>query len=138
MTEDVQLTVNPPAQPARRSPLRRAGCILGLVLWFLLLLTPCGLFYLATQGEIILTLNETPPQLVRVWLVMEAKERGIGLSRPTVIIGEAANEVCVQTDVSFWLWQGQGDRQNSTYCDCYVQDGEVWTLARTGEGVCRP
>lgn len=136
MSEALQTAHALPEQPARRSPLRRAGCIIGLVLWFLLLLAPCGLFYLATQGEIILTLNESPPQILRIWLVMEAQQRGVGFSRPTVFADEASQTVCIQTEVSFLLWQGQGDDLASTYCDCYAQN-DGWVLARTDEGACR-
>lgn len=137
MSEALQTTSTPPEQPVRRSPLRRAGCLIGLVLWFLLLLAPCGLFYLATQGEIALTLNESPPQILRVWLVMEAQQRGVGISRPTVFADPVNQTVCIQTDVSFLLWQGQGDNLASTYCDCYAQNDD-WALVNTSEGDCRP
>ena len=44
----------------RRSPLRRLGCWVLIAAWFALLLTPCGLFYLAANGEIRLEHNQVP------------------------------------------------------------------------------
>ena len=39
-------------QEGKKSLPRRLGCWLLIVLWFALLMTPCGLFYLAANGEI--------------------------------------------------------------------------------------
>lgn len=138
MSKELHETDLLPERRARRSPLRRAGCVVALVLWFLVLLAPCGLFYLATQGEIALTFNPSPPQIVRVWLVMEARQRGIGFSRPSIVVDAANQTVCVQTDVTFLLWEGRADDLASTYCECYAQDSGQWTLMSTGTGVCQP
>ncbi|MCB9451705.1 MAG: hypothetical protein H6672_09710 [Anaerolineaceae bacterium] len=138
MSEELQGTDLLPERRARRSPLRRVGCLVAIVLWFLVLLAPCGLFYLATQGEIALTLSQSPPQTLRVWLVMEAGQRGIGFSHPSIVANVANQTVCVQTDVTFLLWEGQADDLASTYCDCYAQGSGLWTLTNTGTGLCQP
>ena len=38
--------------PQKRRVVRRIGCALLLAGWFVILLTPCALFYLAANGEI--------------------------------------------------------------------------------------
>jgi hypothetical protein len=121
--------------PPRRSPIRRAGCIAGLILWFLILLTPCFLIVLATQGEITITTGGAPGQQTRIWLVSEADQRGIVLSTASVR-QPSENALCVQTNVRFFLWAGEAEP--TTYCECYerVSSGDPWELASTASGVC--
>jgi hypothetical protein len=119
---------------SRRSPLRRLGCGIAVVIWFLILLTPCFCFALATQGEIAIRLGDAPEQSFRVWLLSEENERGLGISRPSV--SERDELVCVQTDVNFVLWMGQSD--SSTFCDCYnrATDATDWSLVSSQPGNC--
>ena len=136
----------PPAEPAaaatptaptrKRGPLGRLGCALGLLVWFVLILSPCLLFTLATQGEMSLNLGSAPGQTARLWLVMEPDERGLGLSLPSVQSGRDGNTICVQTDVRYFLWQGQADA--ISYCECYHRTtaGAEWDHLTTIEGVC--
>lgn len=121
--------------PPRRSPLRRAGCIVAVILWFMLVLTPCFCIALASQGEIAIRLGDVPGQSLRFWLLNEPDERGIGISRPS--IHSTHNMTCMQTDVSFLLWQGQAE--GSTFCDCYQHEGEDnWSLTSSQSGICQP
>lgn len=124
--------------PKRLSPLRRVGCGLILVVWFLLLLTPCALIYLATQGEITIPTGSVPGQEVRLWLMTEDRNRGIGVSSAAVIGGNGTTDICLQTDVRYLLWAGRGE--NASYCECYARASAdaAWTSAAAAiPGACR-
>lgn len=123
----------------RPGPLRRIGCGLGVVIWFLIVLTPCFCFTLATQGQISLYHANIPDPdahpMLEVRLVMEIDYRGLSLVSSS-IVSEAAGRLCVQTGVRYLLWQGQGDPAD--FCDCYTRaDAEApWQLAETYAGAC--
>lgn len=135
MTDVNEIPMPPPVTP-RRSPLRRIGCTIALVLWFALLLLPCFLIVMATQGEITIAQGELPGQQLRVWLIMEAEQRGLGVSSATVY-RDGDNGVCVQTDTRFWLWQGAAEPVS--YCECYERATaeSVWSPTVTESGLCR-
>lgn len=118
--------------PKPRSRLRRFGCGIAVVLWIVLLISPCALLALASQGEIAIQLGDIPGQSLRIWMVSEARERGVGIARPSVYTN--GDSVCLQTNVSFLLWQGQG--QATTYCDCYTRSGSELSLVSSSAGVC--
>ncbi len=122
--------------PHRRGPLARLGCGIGLVIWAILLLTPCFLITLAVRGEISLNTGAAPEQRLRIWLVMEARERGLGIS--TAELHEKDDLTCVQTNVQFVLWQGQADPVS--YCQCYQHppDSDDWSLQEVTSDVCVP
>lgn len=110
----------------KRSPLRRLGCSILLVFWFALLLTPCFLLVLAANQEIRLSQGELPGQELRIWLIMEAEQRGLGLSgTSTTYSGD--NAVCMTTSMNFVLWAGREDPLS--YCECFVRSGPeaAWT-----------
>jgi hypothetical protein len=120
----------------RRSLRRRLGCGAALVIWFALILSPCVCIILAVQGEILVHLSDVPGNSLRIWLVNEAHERGIGIARPTVHPMGNADTVCVQTAVSFVFWEGEG--KPTSYCECYkhpAQSGE-WELYTSSSGDC--
>ena len=130
MTEEM----TPPPAPRRR-PLRRAGCIMALVIWFVVLLLPCFLIVLAVQQEIVITTGSAPGQQTRLWLISEADQRGLALSTASVHQSDP-NALCVQTNVRFLLWTGHSDP--SVYCDCYQRAGEniPWSSTKTTTGEC--
>lgn len=121
-------------QPSLRHPLRRPGCVIALVLWFLILLTPCIMIMLATQGEISIPTGSAPEQRLRVWLVQEAAQSGIGISNVDVqwTTDEA---LCVQTSVRFLIWRGRAE-EPSQYCECYEKAESDWRISRVDEGAC--
>jgi hypothetical protein len=131
---DVEEVVDSPLPPRR--PLRSLGCYSAVLLWFMLLLTPCLCMVLATQGQITVDLGGAPEQMLRIWLVNEATKRGVAISRPTVYGDAQANAICVQTDVNFLLWVGQ--EAPSSYCNCYTRpDGQsAWAESQTASGQC--
>lgn len=135
MSEELVTETVSPSVPLRRSPIRRAGCTVAVILWFLILLTPCLCIVLATQGEITIATGSAPGQQMRLWLVSEADQRGIVLSTAS-IHQPSENAVCVQTDVRFFLWAGEADP--TSYCECYGRSSssEPWELVSTASGVC--
>jgi len=124
-------------------PIKRLGCGVLLVLWFTLLLTPCMLFYLAANGEIRIWHSSIPepnahPRLL-VELVTEIDYRGLQSTRSYVVDSIADDDaICVQTDVSFYLWESIEDDLDTSYCDCYQRDNPdaSWVLSETITDVC--
>ncbi|NDJ60979.1 MAG: hypothetical protein GYB67_07630 [Chloroflexi bacterium] len=127
----------PAPSPPRRRIFRRFGCGLGLVLWIVLLFVPCALFTLAIQQEIVISQGSAPDQQIRIWLIMDADQRGLGVSS-TSVQQSAEHALCVQTDTRFLLWQGQEDPL--TYCQCYAREtGEAaWAYQGTHADACTP
>ncbi len=132
MTEPIEMQ---PPSPRRRSPLRRLGCGIALVLWFLILLLPCGLFTLATQGQITISQGGLPGQEIRLWLIMEVEQRGLGISSTSAHGGDP-NAVCLQTNVSYALWAGRA--APTTYCEGYerADSASPWALVSTQTDAC--
>ncbi len=123
--------------PSRRSRLGRWGCRFAVVLWFIILLTPCFCLAFASQGEFSLRLGDLPGQSLRVWLLSESRQRGFGISRPSVVAGSVAGQMCLQTDVSFLLWEGKEDA--TTYCECFAQSANsTWDVLSNNQGSCTP
>jgi hypothetical protein len=124
--------------PPRRSPIRRLGCTIAVIIWFMVLLTPCLCIVLASQGEIAIRLGDLPGQSFRLWLLSESRQRGVGISRPSIHTAEDENQVCLQTDVSFMLWEGIAEA--TTYCECYTRpDNNVgWELLSNQQTACQP
>jgi hypothetical protein len=122
-------------QAPRRSPIRRAGCIVLLVIWFGILLLPCFLIMLAVQGEITISTGGAPGQQTRLWLVSEPDERGLGISSASAI-QSAPDAVCVETSVRFYLWAGSSEP--SVYCECYQRENadSAWASTTTTTAAC--
>lgn len=121
--------------PGRMSTVRRVGCGLMVVLWFAVLLLPCFLVTLAVQQEIVIGRSGAPGELLRVWLIMEPDQRGVGVST-TALSEPGADQLCVQTDTRFVLWQGSEPPR--VYCECYqraASEGQ-WSLMSMENGVC--
>ena len=116
----------------KRHPLRRPGCVIGLILWFVLLLSPCFMILLAARGEISISTGDLPEQRIRVWLIQEARLSGIGVSSGAAQVYD--QQMCVQTNVNFVLWRGQADPIQ--YCDCYTQAESGWQASSTESGAC--
>ena len=131
-----------PAAAKPVSRLRRFGCALILVAWFAFLLTPCGLFYLAANGEIRLSQPDAPaphaqPRLL-ITLINDPDNRGLQLLRSFPAGDRSENAVCIETRVNYLLWESRGGDQDVSYCDCYAraQPGGAWTLTATHSTHC--
>lgn len=123
----------PPAPPPK--PLRRLGCILITAIWFVILLIPLVFIVLAAQGEIRITTGDVPDQHIRLWLIGEPRQRGIGISSAGVHSRDDTN-VCLQTSVNYLLWAGASEP--SSYCECYQRGApdEAWGYVGGNEGTC--
>lgn len=133
MTQDVtEIQVSP-----RRGPLRRIGCGVLLVFWFALLMLPCILLLLATNQEIVVSQGSLPGQEIRVWLIMEASQRGLGVSS-TSVSQNGENSVCMTTSMQFILWSGREDPLS--YCECFERGGpdQAWTPTGMSLDACAP
>jgi hypothetical protein len=106
-----------------------------VIVWFALLLTPCAFFYFAVQGEASIRTGGAPGQELRVWLVMETRTRGLGVSNG-VAVTQSETAVCVQTTTQYLLWQGRAE--NAAYCECYVRTdaSQPWSYASGAQGAC--
>lgn len=128
----------PPTPPRRFRGLRRLGCILLLVIWFMVLLLPCFMIVLATQQQITISQGSLPDQEIRIWLVMEQNQRGLGISSTSTHPAKGDNlptdSLCLQTNVNYLLWQGKGEA--STYCECYAHDGDNYTPLASYSQAC--
>lgn len=145
MSEPDQATQIPAAAEAapKKSLPRRLGCWLLVAIWFVILSTPCGLFYLAANGEIRLAHSEildphAHPRLL-ISLISESADRGLRIERSTIASIDEDARLCVETAVTFLLWQSSGGNQNVQFCDCYlrVDADSIWQLSSTYSAPCR-
>ncbi len=127
------VTVSPLSKPQSR--LRRLRCGIGAVIWIILLLLPCIAIALISQGEIAVQLGDVPGQSLRVWLIQDASERGVGIARPSIHTDQNSN-TCLQTDTSFIMWMGKGDA--TSFCECYAHEGDTWKSVSSAQGSCNP
>jgi len=153
MSENIQLESEPISNlseedveeltPPKRSLLSRLGCGFLLVIWFVILLTPCALLYLASYGEIRIWHSDIPdtydhPRL-SIELVTEVKSRGLRVTNSSVVDhNQDDNLMCVQTHVRFLLWQTNEDSQDTAYCDCYERTGldSDWVFSQMTPDIC--
>ncbi len=115
---------------------RRVLFWLGIAAWVVVLLIPFFIVMLAVRGEFSVTLpGEAPDNQLRVWMVMEPRERGIAYSAPTVAAQDAL-ELQVQTNVRYLLWEGENEALS--YCTIYTRESAdaEWQFAEGVEGVC--
>ncbi len=118
-----------------RKRLRRIGCGLLIVLWFaFLIIVPCGAAVLLTQNEIVITRSSVPDNVLRVWMVQDAEQRGVGLSNGYTI-REDGNMLCTATDTQFFLWKGKANPNHN--CTCYTKQDENYTITSDGDAACQ-
>lgn len=116
--------------------IRRIWFYIGLLVWILILSIPFFFVILGMRGEMSFNLwGDVPDNRLRIWMVMEPDERGIGYSLPSVVEREA-DALTVETHVRYALWQGEGE--NVAYCQHYVRDDgdSYWEMVETYEGDC--
>ena len=130
--------------PQKRGLLSRIGCGVLLIIWFTLLLTPCVFFYLASNGEIRIWHSDIPephthPRFL-IELITEVDYRGLRFVNTSVVDPVLDdNALCVQTNVSYFLWETAEDNQDTSYCDCYARetDDSEWIWNQTVPEVCQ-
>ena len=130
------------AQPRKRSLLSRIGCGVILMFWFAILLLPLFFFILAVQGDITISRRGDIPDkhqhpLFQVMLLMDANNRGLQFTSTSIGINNDT-DICIETNVSYFMWQGDGE--SAQYCDCYERDNSdvEWSYTSTEQGECKP
>ncbi len=120
----------------REVRMRRALFWGGIVLWVVILMIPFLFVVLALRGEVSFGLaGDFPDNELRIWMVMEPRERGIGYSSP-VVIAEDDTTLQVETRVRYLLWEG--DNEALAYCYTYTRDSadDSWGLAGVTQVGC--
>jgi len=125
------------ASPPRSSRRRRVLIGIGLIIWFMLLMLPCLFFTLAFNQEIAIATGDLPGQQLRVWLVMEVTQRGLGYSTASVD-QRSETSACLTTRINFLLWQGRGEP--ASYCECFTRASasDPWMLTSVDMAACSP
>jgi hypothetical protein len=98
---------------------KRAGCLLAILAWLILVSFPVIAFLLATQGQI--QIGDSSSGL-RLFLLQDSDNQGLGLqwTRPynnPGAVHQSPNE-CNRTSLRYFLWEGDSADQNSDYCQC--------------------
>ena len=130
----------------RAHPILRLGCGALLAGWFIALLLPGALFYLAANGEIRFWHRDMPQPhshpLLLISLVSAADSRGLRIENSFAVDnGADETSLCIQTLVRFVLWETNEDgSQDVSYCDCYrrADAAAAWQPDRTFSGACQP
>lgn len=122
--------------PQGRSLAQRFFFWLGIAFWVVIFCIPFFFVVLAMRGEMSFGLpDDYPDSRLRIWLVMEPRERGIAYSLPRVVERGADNAaLAVQTGVRYLLWEG--DEQPIRYCQIYRDVSGVWVQESQYEGEC--
>ncbi len=121
----------------RPSLARRLGCFAMIGVWLVVMMIPFMLILLAVQGEIRLGHSGDVPDkhehpLLQINLVMEIDFRGLNITHSSV--NRDGDDLCIQTNVRYLLWEGEGDP--ATFCDCYTRQGDDWQFAQTTMQAC--
>ena len=100
----------------------RRGCVLGLLVWALVMALPICILALAVRGE--LGWRRGPFASDRVWIVRAdpragQPESGLAYESVRVSSGQvnAQGPVCARTRVVFRFWDGETETVD--YCECY-------------------
>ncbi len=88
-----------------------------LIAWAILITMPFFAFSLAAKKQ--LTAGDPQGTYLRVFALQEPGAEGIGVefARPY-----GANSLCEQTDVRYFMWDGEGE--NVTFCHCRDIEGQ--------------
>lgn len=120
----------------------KIGCGVLLVLWFVLLLLPCAMFWLATGHTFTIAHGGDVPEAEQhprfeIRLIMETDNRGLQLFSSHVV-RNGDNLLCVQADVNYILWQSSEDTPAVVYCDCYERSDteSMWLFVGTTNSTC--
>lgn len=136
MSENEKATT-PPAEVR----IGRRGCIIGVIIWLVVMTIPAFILLLAIQQEVTIWHGSGFPEreahpLLQVRLIMEIESRGVSIGT-SHISRETETLACVQTNVNYLLWQGQGE--SASYCDCYQREDPSadWQFNETYTGICQ-
>lgn len=124
----------------RRTPLARLSWLLFILVWVLILFMPFALLTLASRGQITISHSGDVPDkhehpLLQARLISEIDYRGLVITRSTIDRIDTGN-LCIQTHVSYLLWQGEGEA--ASFCDCYNREegADAWSFVSSEIGSC--
>ena len=101
------------------------GCLITVLLGLLGAIILVQLFQFIIQGEKFF--GEGDLEQTRVWIVRQTDGEGFGFSRSRVISTETVrDQICVQTDIDFLLWNSDGSEPSASYCECLQRNGSEW------------
>jgi len=128
--------------PRRRAWYKRPGCLVGVVIWFIVMLLPLFLFILAIEGELTINHpgdvpNKFAHPMLQVKLIMEIDYRGLSITTSSVN-REGDDDLCIENQTRYLLWQGEGEP--ATYCQCYSRDeaDDDWQRTEQPGATCSP
>ena len=126
--------------PRKRSLAGRIGFGALLIVWFSVLSLPLVFFVLAIQGDITIRHTGDVPDKhqhprFQVTLIMDVDNRGLQFTNSAINRADDLN-LCIDTQVNYALWQGNGD--SARYCDCYTRDAsdDDWQFIESTQGAC--
>ncbi len=97
--------------------LRRFGYLLFVIIWLMVMCFPTFAFVLAMNGQI--EVGSNPRNHVRFFMVSEEDADGIGVEWTRPLRSPLPGQpTCAKTSVIYLLWEGGGQNQNVTYCQC--------------------
>ena len=111
--------------------LRRLAIVLLLLVWASVMAFPIFAVLLATQNQ--LQVGEEQGRRLRLYLVQERAQEGIGIEWARPVAGTGDDAYCLQTSIRYLMWVGEG--QNVTYCQCFTGDR---SLQESNRGLCPP
>ncbi len=101
------------------------GCLFTVFLGLVGAILLAQLFQFIIQGEKIFGAGDL--EETRVWIVRQTDSGGFGFSRSRVVSTEAdGQQVCIQTDIDFLLWNSAGSEPSVSYCECHQRNGSEW------------
>jgi hypothetical protein len=103
-----------PRSSAGMSP--TVGCLISLLVGGAGVACLVVFLQLALRGDI--SLSRGTPNELRVWLIQEGTNQGLGVSSSHVASYDGGAPKCVETIVRLVLWRSDGSARSITYCDC--------------------
>lgn len=136
--ELLPLPAETPVPSSPRSPVRGCGCwVLGAVWLILLLGFPCAFVTLMVEREIVIGVGDLPDEEIRIFLLNDSDNRGIGVQRPD-IFSQEDGAYCLLIRTNYFLWEGD-ESDPLTRCNCYEKTGDAWSPVMVGgDENCQP
>ncbi|MEO1646193.1 MAG: hypothetical protein AAFR67_13465 [Chloroflexota bacterium] len=123
------------------SPAGRAGCGALIALWFVVMLLPLAMMWLAFGNALTIPQPNAPepdqqPRF-QIELIMSIDNRGLKFTSSQVA-QSADTTLCMESDTSYALWQSDDTATPATYCQCYTRQTteDDWQFDRQLESAC--
>ena len=114
-----------------------------LVFWFIILLLPCGMLWLAVGNTITIARNNVPePELhprLEIQLIMEIDNRGLKFTSTDIDQRDDLN-ICIENNIDYFLWENDTSAVPASYCQCYQREDTEsdWEFMEQLETACNP